>query len=263
MRVELLVIDPQKDFCDPNGNLFVPGANEDMKRLSVMVDRLKGKIDDIHVTLDSHHYIDIAHPVFWLNSDGKNPDPFTLISVEDVENGNWKTTNPQYNKRALEYVKSLRDNKRYGLCIWPPHCLIGSDGYSVFPELYKSLIDWEKQFAMVNYITKGSNMWTEHYSAVQADVIDPEDPGTLLNMNLIEVLENADIILLSGEALSHCLANTVTDIADNFGDNNIKKLVLLTDTTSSVPGFENLGDDFIKNMTARGMQTDLSTNFLI
>lgn len=32
MKVHLLVIDPQKDFCNPNGSLFVTGADKDMDR---------------------------------------------------------------------------------------------------------------------------------------------------------------------------------------------------------------------------------------
>jgi len=67
VNVQLLIIDPQVDFCDPNGSLFVPGSTEDMDRLSVMVKRLKDKISDIHVTLDSHHPVDIAHSV-WFRS---------------------------------------------------------------------------------------------------------------------------------------------------------------------------------------------------
>ena len=55
VNVQLLIIDPQVDFCDPNGSLFVPGSTEDIDRLSLMVKRLKNKISDIHVTLDSHH----------------------------------------------------------------------------------------------------------------------------------------------------------------------------------------------------------------
>jgi nicotinamidase-related amidase len=113
----------------------------------------------------------------------------------------------------------------------------------------------------VDYVTKGSNLWTEHYSAVQADVPDATDPGTSLNIRLIEILQKAQVIALSGEALSHCVANTVRDIANNFGEENIKKMVLLTDTTSSVPGFEKMGEDFLKEMTGRGMQVCESTKF--
>jgi nicotinamidase-related amidase len=158
------------------------------------------------------------------------------------------------------------------LCIWPPHCLIGSDGYAVINEpdapLFDALTNWEKDFAMVDYVTKGSNLWTEHYSAVQADVPDPQDPDTQLNMRLIETLQKADIILLAGEARSHCLANTVTDIADNFGEKNIKKMVLLEDATTDVadlPGstmFKDMGESFVTNLTGRGMQLNNTVDFL-
>ena len=29
-RIELLIIDPQNDFCDPSGALYVGGAENDM-----------------------------------------------------------------------------------------------------------------------------------------------------------------------------------------------------------------------------------------
>jgi nicotinamidase-related amidase len=123
-------------------------------------------------------------------------------------------------------------------------------------------MEWERRYRFVNYVTKGSNYKTEHYSAVQAEVPDPTDPSTHINTPFIETLEEADIIVVSGQALSHCVANTVRDIADNFGDENIQKLVLLEDTTSPVPGFEQLGIDFLKDMKARGMQVAKSTDFL-
>jgi hypothetical protein len=62
--------------------------------------------------------------------------------------------------------------------------------------------------------------------------------------------------------LSHCVANTIRDIADNFGEENIKKFVLLEDTCSNVTGFENFGTDFIRDMTARGMQRSKSDEYL-
>lgn len=264
MDLRLLIIDPQNDFCDPGGALSVPGADEDMKRLAAMIRRLKDRIDDIHVTLDTHHYVDVAHPVFWVDSDGRNPAPFTIITREDVEKGRWQTANPGLQKRAKDYVASLQENDRYALVVWPCHCLIGSWGYGVYPDLFDALLDWEKGFCMVDYVTKGSNIYTEHYSAVQADVPDPQDPGTLLNTRLIQTLEEADIIALAGEALNFCLANTVKDIADNFGEENIRKLVLLEDATSPAPGpdFEGMTRNFMDEMTRRGMQVAKTTDFL-
>ncbi len=264
MDLRILIIDPQNDFCDRKGALYVPGAAEDMDRLAVMIRRLKSKITDIHVTLDTHHYVDVAHPIYWTDSNGNHPQPFTLISAEDVENGRWRAHNPQLQKRALEYVRSLKNNQRYALVVWPPHCLIGSWGYGVYPALFDALTEWEKDFCMVDYVTKGSNIYTEHYSAVQADVPDPQDPSTMLNTRLIQTLEQADIIALCGEALNFCVANTVRDIANNFGEENIRKFVLLTDATSPVPGkdFELLTESFMKEMIKRGMKVSTTKEFL-
>jgi nicotinamidase/pyrazinamidase len=262
--VELLIIDPQNDFTDPQkGTLYVPGAGADMDRLATMIRRISGKIDDIHCTLDSHRYVDIAHPIFWKDSNGNHPAPFTIISVADVDTGRWTTTQPGMYRRALAYVKSLESNGRYPLCVWPYHCLIGSEGHNVHPDLFDAFKQWEAGFASVDYVTKGSNPYTEHYSAIQADVPDPNDPSTQINTRLIQTLMQADIIAVAGEAGSHCLANTVRDIANNFGDDRyVQKLVLLTDATSPVPGFEKLQDDFIREMTARGMQLSTTTDFL-
>ncbi len=263
-RVELLIIDPQVDFCDPQkGALYVPGAEHDMKRLADMIVRLKDKIDDIHVTLDSHHFVHIAHPIFWKDSQGNHPPAFTKITRADVEGGLWATTQPGMYARALEYVRKLEQNSRYDLTIWPPHCLIGSPGHAVFPELFAALLEWENRFAFVDYVTKGSNILTEHYSAVQADVPDPADASTQINTRLVQTLQNADIVAVAGEARTHCLANTVQDIANNFGDDSlVSKLVLLTDASSDIPTFEPHADAFLREMTNRGMQLSTTTEYL-
>ena len=264
MNIQLLIIDPQMDFCDPSGSLFVPGADDDSKRLAEMINRLSKKIDDIHVTLDSHNLIDVAHPIFWINSAGQHPDPFTIISEDDVKNGVWTTTNPGWRARGLKYVQALSANNRYPLCIWPPHCLIGSLGHSIKTEVSDALIQWsDENFGRVDFVTKGSNMFTEHYSAVRADVEDDQDPTTALNTDLIEILADADEIPISGQALSHCVAFTVTDIADNFGAENIKKFTLLEDTCSNVTGFEQNGINFVANMRNRGMKVAKSTDYFV
>jgi len=269
MNVHLVVIDPQNDFCDPNGSLFVPGADEDTKRLAGMVTRLAPKLDDIHVTLDSHRKVDISHPMWWKDSSGNRPGPFTLISAADVESGRWTTYLPSFRARTLEYLKALELRGRYGHTVWPEHCLIGDEGHNVFPELSAAIHDWEDRFAQCEFVTKGSNPWTEHFSAVQAEVPDANDPSTQVNTGFIQTLENADLILLAGQALSHCVANTVMDIAANFSDPAyIQKLVLLTDCTSEVPNppgmtlFSDFTTQFLADMQAKGMKLDTSANIL-
>jgi nicotinamidase/pyrazinamidase len=265
-NVQLLVIDPQNDFCDAErGALYVPGAEQDMRRLAGLVDRLAPHLDDVHVTLDSHHSVDIAHPVFWRDSAGLPPAPFTQITAAEVEAGAWTTTLPSARARALAYLRALEAGGRYPCVIWPPHCLIGSWGHNVVPDLFEALKRWEdRRFAVVDYVTKGSNLWTEHFSAVQAEVPDPTDPETQVNTRLIETLEKADLILLAGEAGSHCVANTVRDIASQFSDPAyVRKLVLLEDAISPVTGFEAYQDSFLRDMTALGMRRETTETFAL
>jgi nicotinamidase/pyrazinamidase len=259
-KIQLITIDPQNDFCiktGPGGEagaLVVPGADADMNRLGAFITKHKNKFDKIHCTLDSHQVIHIAHGIFWVNTKGEHPQPFTVITNDDVKNGVWRAMHPQWQARAAKYVETLTTNGRYPLVIWPVHCVIGSWGHSIVPGVQKALQDWENDFNVVNYVAKGSNRFTEHYSGVQADVMDDEDPSTKLNTDLIDALVEADEILITGEALSHCVANTITDIANRFGDDNVKKFTLLEDTASNVPGFEKLGRDFVTNMVKKGMK---------
>jgi nicotinamidase/pyrazinamidase len=266
-KVVLLAIDAQRDFCEPSGALFVTGADKDMSRLAKMVTRIRGDLDDIVATMDSHRTLHIAHPIWWEDSHGKHPDIYTPILEADVTGANpkWRATDPAYRQRSIDYVKTLSVNSRYVLCIWPPHCLIGSSGHTIYPELFEAFCDWEKQFAVINYVTKGSNMFTEHYSALLADVFDPEDLTTGLNNDLLNICHdpNVALIAISGEAGSHCVPNTIRDIANTFGEENIKKFRLLEDTISPVAGYEKLQEDFINEMVGRGMEVTTSDKFLI
>jgi nicotinamidase/pyrazinamidase len=278
-RIHLVVIDPQNDFCDiPDAEqpanplasgqriapaLPVPGANGDMLRLAEFIDRVGPRLYDVHVTLDSHNPVDIAHPIWWSNAKGEAPAPFTVISSADVAGGIWRARNPLLQAKSRGYVETLERNSRYALVIWPEHCLIGHWGHNIHAAVARSLDGWaRKKQETVNFVTKGSNPYTEHYSAVMAEVPDPEDASTLLNDQFIATLRDADLVVIAGEALSHCVANTVRDIANNFGEENIKKLVILEDCASSVGGFDGLGADFMAEMTARGMQVAKSTDFL-
>ena len=265
-RIDLLVIDPQHDFCDPSGALFVKGADEDMKRLAKMVGRVYKDLSDIHITQDAHHWFDVAHPCFWIDAGFKHPDPFTIISADDVKSGKWRPAvhGDDFRDRMQAYVDALESSGRYPLCVWFPHCLIGSPGMSVVPDLFVAVGLWEEHMktAFVEYVTKGSNPYTEHYSAVKAEVPDPEDPSTQINTRFVETLKEADVILAAGEAGSHCLANTVRDIANEFGDDSfVSKIVLVEDATSPVPTFEQAQDDFIQEMVNRGMRLTTTDKF--
>ena len=259
----LLVIDPQRDFCEKNGHLSVSGEDADISRLAKMVSKYGDRIDDIHVTLDSHQWVHIAHPVYWINSNGDHPDPYTVISADDVKSGKWRAMNPHMQQWAQDYVDSLKSGGRYALCVWPPHCLIGTVGATVMPELASALIEWEMNFRKVHYVPKGTCLFTEHYSAVKADVEYAGDPTTMLNSNLISMLKSGSDILICGEALDFCVANTIRDIAAEFSDAEVARFVLLEDASSPVnaPGLEHLAKQFITDMTARGMRISTTDTY--
>jgi nicotinamidase-related amidase len=258
--IDLLIIDPQKSFCDPTGELYVKGAEDDMKRLAAFISANKDKIRNILVSLDSHHYIHIAHPVWWHDKDGNSPKPYTLIQHTDVSGDNpaWKTREPIFARQSIEYVQRLEEAGKT-LCIWPPHCLIGSVGHAIQQDLFLALTDWEQtNFNIVDKIVKGSNMYTEQYSIFKAEIPDKHDPDTDLNIELIEKLRKPAMILVAGEALSHCIAESIRHAVEHIKPN---KFVLLTDTMSSVPTFEKQGENFLIEMRARGMNFSTTAEF--
>lgn len=280
-KIHLVIIDPQNDFMGNDGGtpysegayaatLAVKGAVSDMRRLAAFVDRVGHKLDDIHVTLDSHQLLDVGHAALWMDQNGKQPGPFTLISEADILSGMWTTRNPGHRNRMLAYAHALEATPGgYKICIWPTHCLIGTWGHNVFPELNAALQRWsDKEFAMVDYVTKGSNPWTEHYGALLAEVPDPKDPSTSLNTSFLKMLADADIVAVAGEASSHCVLKTVQQIADNIGAEHVKKFYLLEDCMSPVPAIPNVVDfpaiaqSFLQDMKRRGMTITNSVDFL-
>ncbi len=285
MRVKLFIVDPQNDFIgndDAVGSPYsdgryaatlpVKGAASDMDRLATMIKRVGPKLEDITVTLDSHRPIDVAHAAFWQDGAGKRPSPFTLISYADVKSGKWIPRRQGYLKRMLEYTAALEAGGNYMLLIWPDHCLIGSWGHNVYPPLMEALNDWQrKEFAVVGFHPKGSNIFTEHYGGLMAEVPDPNDPTTQLDLSeggIIHSLQQADIVAIAGEASSHCVRATVQQIVDNIGDSHLHKISLLVDCMSPVPAqpgtpdFTAIAAGFIQDMTARGLKAIKSTEFL-
>ena len=82
------------------------------------------------------------------------------------------------------------------------------------------------------------------------------------NINLIKKVNDADVILVAGEALSHCVRASVTQLVNNIPEGDITKYVLLTDACSNVTGFESLGEDFVAEMRGKGMRVSTTKEYL-
>ena len=267
-NLHLLVIDPQNDFCDlptaylPSGPgagagpaLPVPGAHADMLRVAELIKRGQGGLTGISITLDSHHRLDVAHAAFWMDAQGAAVSPFTQITAADLAAGRYVPRQASALPRVQAYLESLEAAGRYTLMAWPTHCEIGSWGNNVHADVRAAYNAWEEStLGTVNKVIKGTNPWTEHYSAIQAEVPDEDDDSTQLNQEFIDLLGEADQVYITGEAGSHCVRATTEHIVANWDQQKLSQLVLLTDCMSPVTGFETQYHDFVKDMRARGVQ---------
>lgn len=267
--IQLLIIDPQNDFCDlpatwqpadPVGgvrvapSLPVKGAHADMLRVADIVRAGQETLSAITVTLDTHHRVDIAHPAFWRQRDGRPVTPFTAITAADVRAGRYQPRDPAALPRAQAYVDALQARGRYTLMVWPVHCQVGSWGHNVHAAVQAACTAWEEaRLQPVQYVHKGINPWTEHYSALQAEVPDDADAGTQLDETLLARLDAAGTLMVAGEASSHCVRATVEDLVGNLPGGRPERVVLLSDCMSPVGGFEDQADAFLAAMQARGV----------
>ncbi|MBL8484268.1 MAG: cysteine hydrolase [Rhodocyclaceae bacterium] len=274
-RVELLIIDPQNDFCDlppawcpPDAlsgrplapALPVSGAHADMRRLASFIRNCAQALDAITLTLDSHHRLDISHPTFWRRGDASAVTPFTEIRAAQVRAGEFLPRDRDALAPSLAYLDALEARGRYTLMVWPVHCEIGSWGHNVHAAVLGACGEWESQrLRAMQTVFKGTNPGTEHYSALEAEVPLAADPGTQLNRPLIAALDRADRLLVAGEASSHCVKATVEHLLAHLPSGRTDKLVLLTDCMSPVSGFGAQAEAFLADARARGATLATST----
>lgn len=269
-RIQLLVIDPQNDFCDLPGawqgadlasgarlapSLPVPGAHADMQRLAQFIEAQGHALDAITVTLDSHQRYDIGHPGFWHTEDGGAVTPFTQITAAQLDAGTYRPRDATALPRVRSYLQTLERQGRYTHMVWPVHCEIGSWGHAVHARVQAACATWQLQRQRAaSTVFKGMNPWTENYSALQAEVPDPTDPSTQLNTRLLSALDTADLLLVAGEASSHCVRATTEHLLQHLPSGRPERLVLLTDCMGPVAGFEAQHQAFLAAAQAQGVQ---------
>src|SRR5213082_2502323 len=88
-RLHLLLIDVQKDFCFPEGSLYVAGrsgrgAIDDSRRIAEMIYRNLATISDITCTLDTHLAYQIFFPSFWLDKHDAPLAAFRTITSDEI-----------------------------------------------------------------------------------------------------------------------------------------------------------------------------------
>ncbi|MCF0072634.1 isochorismatase family protein [Dyadobacter sp. CY261] len=251
IKTALLVIDAQYDFCNPNGTLFVPGAEKDVERIANLISLEGDKIDAIFLTLDTHKVLDIAHPLFWEDQNGNTVAPFTLISRKSVEAGKWV---PRYHHEfVLKYLQTLETEGEFQHFIWPEHCLIGSKGAALDDTLMNAVLAWTHRTRRdYRTVSKGINPLTEHFGVFKAQVPVANAPETELDERFLHELNEYDQVLVAGEARSHCVATSIRQIV-KFAPSLAPKVVVLTDCMSDVPNFGHLADAIYEEAAQNGM----------
>ncbi|MFH0825229.1 MAG: isochorismatase [Pseudomonadota bacterium] len=280
-RVLLLLVDCQNTFCIPDFELFVAGrsgmaAVEDNERLCRFIYRNLGSVTEIHATVDTHQAVQIFHPLFWVDLEGRHPEPMTMISASDVEKGLW-TVNPaigmgtdemeaeQRQRYALHYTRELEARGKYQLTIWPYHAMLGGIGHALVSAVEEAVFFHQTARHGNNTIDiKGRHVLTEHYSVLRPEVMQDQGGNPLGEMNtgLIERLIGFDMVLIAGQAKSHCVAWTVADLVEEMGKHGteqVQKLYLLEDCTSpvvvaGVVDFTEQAEEAFRRFADAGMQ---------
>merc|ERR1719419_225105 len=182
----------------------------------------------------------------------EQPKPFSLITVEDIETGKWWATEPHKRDWTKKYIKQLEKNNRFVHTIWPYHCIVGTPGHGVKDVINEALEWWARtNCQLVTYMWKGTNPHAEMYSAFKADVQVPGADETKLNTEVLDRLYEYDNIVVTGEASSHCVMNSVIDMVEYFDLLDDKKcakgghqIFLISDCCSPVPGYEKHAEDW-------------------
>ena len=101
--IHVTIIDPQHDFCNPDGALSVPGALEAMRQMAKFIERGAGAVDEINVSQDSHYPLHIANPGMVVDRQGRHPDTRLphhggdgplLITLDMAESGEYRCAYP-------------------------------------------------------------------------------------------------------------------------------------------------------------------------
>lgn len=255
-RVHLLLIDMQKDFCLPEGTLYVGGrsgrgAIEDSQRTAAFLYRNAHVITDVTATMDTHHAFQIFFPSFWIDADGQPLAPHRVVTTDDVihararpnpELAAWLCGGDQtwLAAQARHYCSALEQAGKYQLYLWPPHCILGSDGHALTGVIHEArMFHAFLRASQPRVVLKGEHPFTENYSVFSPEVLAAHD-GTPLgqrNVALMHALIESDALIVAGQAASHCVKSSLDDLLDEIRAVDpalAGKVYVMTDCMSAV-----------------------------
>lgn len=296
-RVHVVGIDVQKDFCFPEGTLYVAGrsgtgAMDDSARFAEFLYREAGVITDITMTMDTHFLFQIFFASFWVDESGEPLSPHTIIVPENGRLANkslaGKTIcadvkpNPAMApmlgvdyawlvRQVQFYCEELGKGGKYVLYLWPFHCILGTDGHALVGAIaeataYVNILRLRQSLREV----KGGHPLTENYSVLRPEVLLRWDgKGTIGQKNtaFIETLMSSDVVVFAGQAASHCVKSSIDDfLAEIVAKDAVLagKVYVLEDCMSAVvvPGadFTDDAEKALQRFRDAGMHVVKSTD---
>jgi nicotinamidase-related amidase len=233
--------------------------------------------------MDTHQALQIFHSIFLVNDRGEHPAPFTLVSEEDLKQGVWKF-NPlvgdslgmdeAYGQQYLAYyAHRLKEGGRYDLTIWPYHAMLGGIGYALVSAVEEAIFfHCIARHSQTDFQIKGKNPKTENYSVLGPEVLKDADGRQIAqkNTHFIQKLLQFDMVIIAGQAKSHCVAWTIDDLLQDIliRDKGLaEKVCLLEDCTSPVvvPGvldYTNQANTAFQKFAGAGMHIVRSTDLI-
>ena len=255
-RTLFLLVDLQKDFCFPEGSLFVGGrsgrgALDDNGRVATFLYRNLDRISATLATLDSHLPHHVFSPSFWVGSGGEPLEAHRVVAAAEVREGrvlprpelaSWIAGGDYQwlRRQAIHYCEELERRGRYQLYLWPPHCLLGSRGHSMVGVVQEArLFHAHARRAEAEIEIKGTSVLTEHYSVLGPEIATAHDGTSLAHgaFTLAEKLMAADRLVIAGQASSHCVKNTLEDLLRWIVERDraqARKVYILEDCMSAV-----------------------------
>jgi nicotinamidase-related amidase len=173
----------------------------------------------------------------------------------------------------IAYAKKLRRRGKYALTVWPYHAMLGGIGHALVSSVEEAIFFHSMaRLAQAEFAIKGNEPFTEHYSVIGPEVTKGPKGEALgkHNSTFIKKLKKMDRLLIAGQAKSHCVAWTISDLLDDIRKTDkslAKKVYLLEDCTSPVvvPGadFSDQAEEAIETFAQAGMNVVKSTEFEI
>lgn len=251
----LMLVDVQNTFCIPEFELYVGGrsgrgAVDDNARLCEFIYHNLGSITHITATMDTHRAMQVFHPIFFVDEAGNHPAPYTDIHASELQSGKWRfnpVLSPQFGiapeygqEMVIHYAEELERRGKYALTVWPYHAMLGGIGHALVSAVEEAVF-FHSIARNVQYDlnVKGDQPFTEHYSVIGPEVLTGpmgEQLGTH-NDKFIAQLQQFDRLVIAGQAKSHCVSWTVSDLLEDINTVDpglAKKVYLLEDCSSPV-----------------------------